>query len=162
MVNPRSVKATNRDDGMTSHRLSLVSLFNAASKRCHYFLSVHLKQNGNGTSHPVRPYRSKDYLISSETSTIPRPTAPLRGIYATEDDFIPIRRNTLKETDLDELLASPKSNGSAATATIKTLPLNRNRPMFAAFGPQPAMAIAAGTAAAAVAEFSSRDENEWT
>jgi hypothetical protein len=101
------------------------------------FLSiVHIKQNGNGTAYPVRPYRSKDYLISSETSTSHRNSAPLRGIYSTEDELITPRRNTLKETDLDQLIGSTNKAGSSATATIKTLPLNRTRPLFAAFGPQ--------------------------
>jgi hypothetical protein len=44
------------------------------------------------------------------------------------------QRNPLKETDLDQLLGSTKIAGSSATATIKTLPLNRTRPLFAAFG----------------------------
>lgn len=97
---------------------------------------VHLKQNGNGTAYPVRPYRSKDYLISSESSNPARINAPSRSLYSTEEDLIPARRNTLKETDLDQLLGSPSNVGSSATATIKSLPLNRTRPLFAAFGPQ--------------------------
>lgn len=101
------------------------------------FALVHLKQNGNGTAYPVRPYRSKDYLISSDSSNSQRTNAPSRSIYSTEEDLIPARRNTLKETDLDQLLGSPSNVGSSATATIKTLPLNRTRPLFAAFGPQP-------------------------
>jgi hypothetical protein len=95
---------------------------------------VHLKQNGNGTAYPVRPYRSKDYLISSEASN--RNNAPLRGIYTTEDELITPRRNTLKETDLDQLIGSTNTANSSATATIKTLPINRTRPLFSAFGPQ--------------------------
>lgn len=102
---------------------------------------MHLKQNGNGTAYPVRPYRSKDYLISSEASTLPRQNAPLRGIYSTDDDFVPPRRGTLKETDLDRLINnssnSTATGSTSATATIKTLPLNRTRPLFSAFGPQP-------------------------
>jgi hypothetical protein len=98
---------------------------------------VHLKQNGNGTAYPVRPYRSKDYLISSETSSNTyRNNAHLRSIYTTEDELVSSRRNPLKETDLDKLLGSTNSAGSSATATIKNLSLNRNRPLFAAFGPQ--------------------------
>jgi hypothetical protein len=97
---------------------------------------VHLKQNGNGTAYPVRPYRSKDYLISSESSNTQRTNAPLRSIYSTEDELIPPRRNTLKETDLDQLLGSTNNAGSSATATIKSLQLNRTRPMFSGFGPQ--------------------------
>lgn len=49
---------------------------------------------------------------------------------------MPPRRNTLKETDLDQLLGSSNKAGPSATATIKTLPLNRTRPLFSAFGPQ--------------------------
>ncbi|CAF0878185.1 unnamed protein product [Adineta ricciae] len=94
---------------------------------------VHLKQNGNGTAYPVRPYRSKDYLISTETSTSQRSNPTIRGIYTPEDEFPSLRRNTLKETDLDQLISSTNTNGSSATATIKTLPLNRTRPVFAAF-----------------------------
>ncbi len=97
---------------------------------------VHLKQNGNGTAYPVRPYRSKDYLISSEASNLPRNNTPFRSIYSTEDELTSPRRNTLKETDLDQLLGSTNNAGSSATATIKTLQLNRTRPLFAAFGPQ--------------------------
>jgi hypothetical protein len=97
---------------------------------------VHLKQNGNGTAYPVRPYRSKDYSISSESSNIHHNNPPFRSIYSTEDELISSRRNPLKETDLDKLLGSTNNAGSSATATIKTLPLNRSRPLFAAFGPQ--------------------------
>lgn len=101
-----------------------------------FIFLVHLKQNGNGTAYPVRPYRSKDYLISSESSNPQRANAPSRSIYSTEEELISTRRNTLKETDLDQLLGSPSNVGSSATATIKSLPLNRTRPLFAAFGPQ--------------------------
>ena len=103
---------------------------------------MHLKQNGNGTAYPVRPYRSKDYLISAESSTLPRQNGPFRGIYSTDDDFVPPRRNTLKETDLDQLLGPSNKAGSSATATIKTLPLNRTRPLFSAFGPQNQLPLA--------------------
>lgn len=97
---------------------------------------MHLKENGNGTAYPVRPYRSKDYLLSHDSSTPHRNHAPLKSIYSTEDESNSSRRNTLKETDLDQLLGSGNAAGSSATATIKTLPLTRNRPLFAAFGPQ--------------------------
>lgn len=101
------------------------------------------KQNGNGIAYPVRPYRSKDYLISSEPSTLPRQqNGQLREIYAAEEDFIPIRRNTLKETDLDQLLNSPNGNRSSGTATIKTLPVTRPRPLFSGFGAQVALPLA--------------------
>ncbi|UJR31889.1 hypothetical protein I4U23_019363 [Adineta vaga] len=96
---------------------------------------VHLKQNGNGTAYPVRPYRSKDYLISTDISTSQRSNPPNRGIYTPEDECSSPRRNTLKETDLDQLIGSSNTTGSSATATIKTLPLNRTRPLFAAFSP---------------------------
>ncbi|CAF0988277.1 unnamed protein product [Adineta steineri] len=95
--------------------------------------SVHLKQNGNGTTYPVRPYRSKDYLVSSETSKSYGNNPPLRSIYTPEEEFVSARRNTLKETDLDQLLGSTNTTGSSATATIKTLPQNRTRPLFAAY-----------------------------
>jgi hypothetical protein len=102
-----------------------------------FIVVVHLKQNGNGAAYPVRPYRSKDYLISSESSTLPRHNPTLRSIYSADDDFVSPRRNTLKETDLDRLLgSSTPATDSPATATIKTLPLNRTRPLFSAFGPQ--------------------------
>ncbi|CAF4568039.1 unnamed protein product [Rotaria sp. Silwood1] len=97
---------------------------------------VHFKQNGNETAYPVRPYRSKDYLISNDSSTSNRSHPPLRSIYSTEDELISSRRNTLKETDLDQLLNSNNTTGSSATATIKSLPLTRNRPLFTAFNPQ--------------------------
>jgi hypothetical protein len=88
---------------------------------------VHSKQNGNGAAYPVRPYRSKDYLISSEPSTLHRPYPPLKSMYSTADEIIPNRRSILKETDLDHIinLSSERSNG-----TIKTLPINRNRTLF--------------------------------
>lgn len=101
-----------------------------------FFLVVHLKQNGNGTAYPVRPYRSKDYLITSETGNTPRNNAAYRTVYATDEDFKSLPRNPLKETDLDQLLGSPSNVNSSAMATIKTLPLNHPRPLFAAFGPQ--------------------------
>jgi len=101
-----------------------------------FLLLVHLKQNGNGTAYPVRPYRSKDYLISSESSNTNRNNTAFRSIYSTEDELTSPRRNPLKETDLDKLLGSTNNAGSSATATIKSLQLNRNRPLFAAFGPQ--------------------------
>ncbi|CAF3351027.1 unnamed protein product [Rotaria socialis] len=97
---------------------------------------VHAKHNGNGTAYPVRPYRSKDYLISNDASTSHRNVPPVRSIYSTDDEINASRRNTLKETDLDQLLGSTNPAGSSATATIKTLPLTRTRPLFAAFGPQ--------------------------
>ncbi|CAF5135022.1 unnamed protein product, partial [Rotaria sp. Silwood1] len=81
----------------------------------------HFKQNGNETAYPVRPYRSKDYLISNDSSTSNRSHPPLRSIYSTEDELISSRRNTLKETDLDQLLNSNNTTGSSATATIKSL-----------------------------------------
>lgn len=104
--------------------------------QCLFFVVVHLKQNGNGTAYPVRPYRSKDYLITSETANTPRNNPAYRTIYATDDDFKSLPRNQLKETDLDQLLGSPSNVNSSAMATIKTLPLNHSRPLFAAFGPQ--------------------------
>jgi hypothetical protein len=88
-----------------------------------YFLLVHLKQNGNGISYPVRPYRSKDYLISSEPSTLHRYNPPFKSLYSTDDEIISNRRSILKETDLDHI--HNLSNG-----TIKTLPINRNRTIF--------------------------------
>ncbi|CAF3221358.1 unnamed protein product [Rotaria sp. Silwood2] len=97
---------------------------------------VHFKQNGNGTAYPVRPHRSKDYLIGTDSSASNRTNPPLRSIYSTEDELISPRRNTPKETDLDQLLSSSNTTGSSATATIKSLPLTRNRPLFAAFNPQ--------------------------
>ncbi|CAF4678245.1 unnamed protein product [Rotaria sp. Silwood2] len=99
-------------------------------------LILHFKQNGNGTAYPVRPHRSKDYLIGTDSSASNRTNPPLRSIYSTEDELISSRRNTLKETDLDQLLSSSNTTGSSATATIKSLPLTRNRPLFAAFNPQ--------------------------
>ena len=100
------------------------------------FLKVHLKQNGNETIYPVRPYRSKDYLISTESSTLHRHNPTLKSMYSAEDESTSSRRNTLKETDLDQLLGSPNSAGSSATATIKALPLSCNRPLFSDFGLQ--------------------------
>lgn len=94
---------------------------------------MHLNQNGNGTAYPVRPYRSKDYLISTDTAASQRSAAPLRGVYTPEEEFPSARRNTLKETDLDQLIGSTNPAGASATATIKTLPINRPRPLFAAF-----------------------------
>ncbi|CAF0811340.1 unnamed protein product [Rotaria sordida] len=94
---------------------------------------VHLKQNGNGTAYPVRPYRSKDYLVGTDSSSSHRNNPPVRSIYSTEDELTSSRKNILKETDLDQLLGSPNMSGSSATATIKSLPLTRNRPLFSAF-----------------------------
>ncbi|CAF1130588.1 unnamed protein product [Adineta steineri] len=68
---------------------------------------VHLKQNGNGTTYPVRPfrpYRSKDHLISYESSTLYRSNPQFKSMYSTDDDIISSRRNTFKETDLDHPL----------------------------------------------------------
>ncbi|CAF1494723.1 unnamed protein product, partial [Adineta steineri] len=67
----------------------------------------HLKQNGNGTTYPVRPfrpYRSKDHLISYESSTLYRSNPQFKSMYSTDDDIISSRRNTFKETDLDHPL----------------------------------------------------------
>ncbi|CAF1130695.1 unnamed protein product [Adineta steineri] len=65
---------------------------------------VHLRQNGNGTTYPVRPYRSKDHLISYESSTLYRSNPQFKSIYSADDDIISSRRNTFKETDLDHPL----------------------------------------------------------
>ena len=82
---------------------------------------VHSAQNGNGFGHPVRPYRSKDHLISSEPSTLHRPNGALKSIYSADDELIFNRRSTLKETDLDRMLHSPlqRSNGTA-NSSMKT------------------------------------------
>jgi hypothetical protein len=93
------------------------------SQKTKFFFLVHLKQNGNGISYPVRPYRSKDYLIASEPSTLYRYNPPFKSLYSTDDEIIPNRRSILKETDLDNV--HHLSNG-----TIKTLPINRNRTIF--------------------------------
>lgn len=91
----------------------------------HSFMSlVHVKQNGNGTTYPVRPYRSKDHLIPYESSTLYRNTLPFKSIYSPEDEIISNRRNTLKETDLDLIF---NSSNEQSDETIKTLPINRNR-----------------------------------
>ncbi|CAF1365858.1 unnamed protein product [Adineta steineri] len=94
---------------------------------------VHLKQNGNGTTYPVRPYRSKDHLISYESSTLYRNNPQFKSMYSTDDDVISSRRNTFKETDLDHPLnvSNDQLNG-----TIKTLPINRNRTLLSTFDSQ--------------------------
>lgn len=81
---------------------------------------VHLKQNGHSTSYPVRPYRSKDQLVSSEPSTLHRNNPPFKSFYTNDDDIISNRRSIFKETDLDHV--HNLSNG-----IVKTLPINRNR-----------------------------------
>ncbi|CAF1147665.1 unnamed protein product [Adineta steineri] len=63
-----------------------------------------LSTNGNGTTYPVRPYRSKDHLISYESSTLYRSNPQFKSIYSADDDIISSRRNTFKETDLDHPL----------------------------------------------------------
>ncbi|UJR14833.1 hypothetical protein I4U23_001818 [Adineta vaga] len=85
---------------------------------------VHVKQNGNGTTYPVRPYRSKDHLLSYESSSLYRHNQPFKSIYAANDEAISNRRNTFKETDLDRAL---NSTSDLSERTTKTLPINRNR-----------------------------------
>ncbi|CAF0925352.1 unnamed protein product, partial [Didymodactylos carnosus] len=78
---------------------------------------VHTKENGN--IYPVRPYRSKDLITSNGGSTL-RLAQP-RNIY-NENETIPTRRSTLKETDLDELLGS----AMLTTSTVKSLTMRSN------------------------------------
>ena len=41
---------------------------------------VSLKQNGDGIAYPTRPHRSKDYVISSESSVLYRNNPPFKAI----------------------------------------------------------------------------------
>lgn len=80
-----------------------------------FFSLVYEKAIGNGTTYPPRPYRSRDYLISSEPSTSHRTNFPY-----LDDELISNRRSILKETDLDRIRIHPNE-------TMKTLPINRNQ-----------------------------------
>lgn len=70
-------------------------------------------EKGNGNPYPVRPYRSRDYLISSEPSTLYRSNLPY-----FDDDSLGNRKSIYKETDLDRIRTHPND-------TMKTLPMNR-------------------------------------
>ena len=100
---------------------------------------VYAKQNGNGSTYPVRPYRSKDQLIASEPSTLHRHHPPsFKSLYSTDPEGSSAKRNTLKETDLDHLIASSKKPGANGPVdTAKTLPLNRDRTLFRSINPNP-------------------------
>ncbi|CAF1279939.1 unnamed protein product [Adineta ricciae] len=86
---------------------------------------IHVKQNGNGATYPVRPYRSKDHLLSYESSSLYRnSTQQFRSVYSAEDDNSSNRRHTFKETDLDHAINPTLDPSERMT---KTLPNNRNR-----------------------------------
>ena len=95
--------------------------------------------NGNGSTYPVRPYRSKDQLIASEPSTLYRHHPPaFKSLYQTDPEASSTKRNTLKETDLDHLIASAKKQGANGTMnSAKTLPINRDRTLFSSVNANP-------------------------
>ena len=107
--------------------------FQNSKQKIHFFQLEHLKHNGNGITYPIRPYRSKDYMISSDSSTIYRHNPPLKSISTAEDEIISNRRSTLKETHLDHIL---NSTHGRSDGTMKTLLINRNRAIYSPIVPQ--------------------------
>jgi len=98
-------------------------------------------ENSNGKtshSHPIRPYRSKDYLISSEPSTLHRPNPMLKSLYSNDDDFQSNRRSLFKETDLDRYAgtvkpsANNRNRSSTSTTNDSDLVSIQRRPSFQA------------------------------
>lgn len=68
-----------------------------------------MKQNGHSIVHPVRPYRSKDHLVSSEPSTLRR----MHSKTKPDAETLSSRRSTYKETDLDHIVAALRKSPSA-------------------------------------------------
>ncbi|CAF0986525.1 unnamed protein product [Rotaria magnacalcarata] len=91
---------------------------------------VHVKQNGNGITYPVRPYRSKDYLISGEPSELHRNNTPFKPICPPDDETPSNCRSTFKETDLDHMLDLSNERSDGTMSNTKTLLINRNRTVF--------------------------------
>ncbi|CAF2879252.1 unnamed protein product [Rotaria sp. Silwood2] len=91
---------------------------------------VHLKQNGNGITYPVRPYRTKDYIVSSEASTLHRNNLSHKNESSTEDEIRSNQRSTLKETDLDHILHLSNERSDGTISTMKTLLINRNHTIY--------------------------------
>ncbi|CAF3767718.1 unnamed protein product [Rotaria sordida] len=94
---------------------------------------VHVKQNGSAITYPVRPYRSKDYIVSSQASTLLRNNPSHKNICSTKDEIKSNRRSTAKETDLDHILHLSNEQTNGTISTMKTLPINRNHTNFFPF-----------------------------
>ena len=79
---------------------------------------VYEKNNGNDSAYPVRPYRSRDYLISSEPSALYRSNLPY-----PDDEAISNRKSIFKDTDVNRHRTYPNE-------TLQTLPIDRNQTLI--------------------------------
>jgi hypothetical protein len=101
-------------------------MFSSIFNRCSYWPTIFLvdvKQNGNGIVYPVRPYRSKDYSMTSERRHNP---STFKSHYSTGIHRSSPRRTTLKETDLDHMTRSlSKHVVNESMENLRVLPIDR-------------------------------------